>query len=229
MHSHVGLSRPVYARAMREAVRVLVVVAGVVVAVAVVGCKKHEAPATAGSASGSAAGSAAGSASGSASNGSGSGAIGSNHGSNAGSNANAPTTGDKLGSDVLDKETIGGVALGDEAGKITTALGKPTKKGKVTTDEGVGATVQSWDYGSSLLTVANVDGKWIAFSIQVAAPTDWKTSKGIHIGSTKAEVEAVYDGEERDDGFLVGTVYGGELFTMKDGKVTEIFLGAMAE
>jgi hypothetical protein len=31
------------------------------------------------------------------------------------------------------------------------------------------------------------------------------------------------------DTFLVGDVYGGELFTFKAGKVSEIFLGAMSE
>ncbi|WP_367870866.1 hypothetical protein [Luteolibacter sp. Populi] len=83
------------------------------------------------------------------------------------------------------------------------------------------------------------------------------TARGIKIGSTRAEVEKAYgdvqekipgDGpakpgdpkpdppaEEKDKekgeekSFVAGSIYGGVIFSFKDDKVSEIFLGAAAE
>jgi len=71
-------------------------------------------------------------------------------------------------------------------------------------------------------------------SIGIKAPSTFATSRGIVIGSSKADVEKSYQHSTEGSGddpssYLVGSPYGGELFTFKHGKVTEIFLGQMAE
>ena len=71
-------------------------------------------------------------------------------------------------------------------------------------------------------------------SIGIKAPSTLVTSRGILIGSSKADVKKNYQHSTEGSGndpnaYLVGSPYGGELFTFKHGKVSEIFLGQMAE
>ena len=66
----------------------------------------------------------------------------------------------------------------------------------------------------------------------LAAPSPFKTPDGVGIGSTRAEIVAVYGrylGHTNDvNEVLVGSVYFGMLFTLEDERVSGIFLGAMA-
>ena len=61
------------------------------------------------------------------------------------------------------------------------------------------------------------------------------TARGIKIGSTEAAVKKAY-AKERDkeqtkagESFTAGSIYDGVIFTFKDGKVSQIFIGAAAE
>ena len=81
-------------------------------------------------------------------------------------------------------------------------------------------------------------GKKAVESITIKAPSKMKTGKGIGIGSPEADAIKAYEGfkSEPDEGLLngtdahlVGSIFGGMIIYFKDGKVSEIFLGAAAE
>jgi hypothetical protein len=134
----------------------------------------------------------------------------------------------------VDKETIGGFALGAKSDEVVKTLGQPKSKSKEETMGATGETVATWNFNGLAITMSKQDHGYVVNAIGVKAPSTAPTSRGIHIGSTRAEVEAVYqvgkDQSSKDPAsFLVGSPFGGELFTFKKGVVTEIFLGAMAE
>jgi hypothetical protein len=133
-----------------------------------------------------------------------------------------------------DRETIGGFALGASSDEVVKALGAPRSKSKEETMAATGETISTWNFNGLAITMAKQDQSYVVNAIGLKAPSPAATSRGIHIGSTRADVEASYvhgKGETGADAerFLVGSPFGGELFTFKAGVVTEIFLGAMAE
>ena len=70
-------------------------------------------------------------------------------------------------------------------------------------------------------------------SIEVFTPSTLSTSRGVKIGTPASELPAFYlrnvdEGRDDPNEYLVGSVYGGMLFTLKDDTVVSIFLGAMA-
>ena len=68
-------------------------------------------------------------------------------------------------------------------------------------------------------------------------PCSWKTPRGIGIGDTAEALSALYadavDPEWGRNGgnldILIGSVYGGILATVENGKIVSLFFGAMAE
>ena len=71
--------------------------------------------------------------------------------------------------------------------------------------------------------------------ISIKSPCDYKTQRGIQIGSSSAEVHRAYKNEinlhdsKSDSSIVAGTIYGGIIFGLKDTIVTSIFIGAAAE
>ena len=72
-------------------------------------------------------------------------------------------------------------------------------------------------------------------SLSAESPCKLATSRGIKIGSTEAEVTKAYrdvrNAEQSIAGqtFVAGSIYGGAIFTIKAGKIVQIFIGAAAE
>lgn len=72
-------------------------------------------------------------------------------------------------------------------------------------------------------------------SILCSARCTLKTTRGIGIGSTLAEVQKAYAAEFNKEesklpgSFVAGTIYGGLMLDFKGGKVSKMFLGAAAE
>jgi hypothetical protein len=69
--------------------------------------------------------------------------------------------------------------------------------------------------------------------VSVSAPRTYATKRGIHVGSTRADVERLYPrspDDQHDDpsAYLVGSVYGGLLFTFKHDRVASISIGMFA-
>ncbi len=147
---------------------------------------------------------------------------------------------------VLDDEQIGGLGLGDSAKKAVTLLGVPVDVDEEYPNEVDGGFTRQWKHSNGITlniwtekSEKNPDAQTEKGSvgfITVNSPSQAKTRYGIGIGATRSQVLAAYgdciSAEEQNgdsESVLAGTVYGGVLFSMRDGKVESIDVGAMAE
>lgn len=140
---------------------------------------------------------------------------------------------------LLEGETLGKLALGDKAEQLTKVIGKPSGKGKDEHWEATGEWVQEWSFPAHGLKLNMASekkgGAKLLSSITATAPCKLATSRGITLGSTEAAVRKAYadvqDKEQSVPGetFVAGSIYGGAIFSLKDGKVVRIFIGAAAE
>lgn len=141
--------------------------------------------------------------------------------------------------DLLKTESLGAFKDGTPAAAVTKALGDPAKKSADQKEEATGDWVQTWSYPAQglKLTMASAKkgGVKTISTITAGGACKLATARGIKIGSSLAEVSKAYgDVESKEDSqkgksFVAGSIYGGVIFTLKDGKVSEIFLGAAAE
>jgi len=152
------------------------------------------------------------------------------------------------GASIMQDGKIGGLSLGAPEDKVWALAGKrslgPVSQGKDEIWEAFGQAVQTWEFRDSGIQFDmisdEVGGPKSIFSITMKAPCTFETAKGIGIGAAKESVIAAYadylPDPEGHDGFfdgqdvhLVGSIYGGLLFTFENGQVSEIFFGALAE
>lgn len=139
----------------------------------------------------------------------------------------------------LSEESFGKLVLGGKAKDLLTLLGKPEVIGTETRWEAIGQWVQEWRFPTRGLTINMAsdqkNGQKHILNITATAAGKLTTARGIGIGSTEAEVRKAYqdvqDKSASEPGalFVAGSVYDGILFTIKEGKVARIFLGAAAE
>lgn len=141
---------------------------------------------------------------------------------------------DVIGTDLLKNEQFGTIKIGHTAAQVKEALGAPDKKGEQAEWEADGEMHQTWIYKG--IEIDMIGKEQTVNSINITAPSTLKTSKNIGIGSSKAEVETAYAGaidktatEEGSEDLIAGTVYGGIIFKIENGKVSGIFAGAAAE
>jgi len=140
---------------------------------------------------------------------------------------------------MFESDSLGTLKLRQGAEAVIKALGKPSAKGKDVEWEAIGEWVQEWRYPKQGLTLAMTSekkgGAKTILSITAESPCQLLTSRGIQIGSTEAKVAKAYrDVQNKEEGepgklFVAGSVYGGTMFHLKDGKVVQIFIGAAAE
>jgi len=143
-------------------------------------------------------------------------------------------------SSVLNEHEIIGGWLKESTNQqaVLDKLGLPTRKGK---DEYWGATgtyVQNWEYtalGITLEMESESQGSIKkVLSIIVMQPCKFTTSQGVGIGVNGKTVREKYNKlidatNSNAESIVVGSVYGGTVFTLKNGIVSEIFIGAVAE
>jgi len=140
----------------------------------------------------------------------------------------------------VDLESFGAIKLGQLYSEANKVLGPPDSKSKAIEWAADGLLHEDWTWKSKGLLMnmssdkTNVEGTLAIFSIKAEAPCDYKTKAGLGIGSSYAEVEAAYkkdiDPEATDKTqIMVGSVYGGIIFSFKNDKANKIFLGAEAE
>jgi hypothetical protein len=140
----------------------------------------------------------------------------------------------------VDIENFGAIKLGQHYSVTLDAIGQPDSKSKPIEWGADGLFHEDWTWKENGLVLnmsfdkTNIDSTLSIFSITAQAPCDFKTKAGLGIGSSYAEVEAAYkkdiDPEATDKTQItVGSVYGGIIFSFKDDKVNNIFLGAAAE
>lgn len=158
---------------------------------------------------------------------------------------------------VLAAESIGKFRHDQKAADLIKIYGEPKAKSKAEMWEAIGVWVEEWKYPDLGVVVKmsfekKEDPKVV---LMVIAGKDCKlaTARGIKVGSTRAEVQKAYGdvqekvpgdgpakpgdpkpepaekGEKEEDSFVAGTIYGGVIFSFKEGKVSEILLGAAAE
>jgi hypothetical protein len=152
--------------------------------------------------------------------------------------AKAPATTPSAPAGNDEAERLGPLGAGLDGAAVTKILGEPEQKGEVQEQAADGMWVTQWDWPakgvSLLLDSATRDGSFSIASMTIHAPCAFKTSKNVGVGSTRAEVEEAYGAavnqeESRADSIVVGSAYGGVIFTLADGKVSEIFIGSAAE
>jgi len=138
---------------------------------------------------------------------------------------------------LLDWETVGPLKLGMSGEKVTKLLGAPKKKSAAVEEGATGQFVSDWEWPQGIVLGMASDtqrtGPFVVRSIEVFAPSTFGTSRGVVIGTPLAALPRFYmrnidEGRDDPNEYLVGSVYGGMLFTLKDDKVVSIFLGAMA-
>jgi len=146
----------------------------------------------------------------------------------------AESGGEESETKILDVEAIGPLRFGATDAEIQKALGPPADQSPPEEEGATGGYYSAWSWpGVTLgMTADKPGGPWKARSIEVAAPSKLATRAGIHIGSTRAEVEARYRPGQMDrkepESFLAGSPYGGLYFTFKDGLVTSMAIGVFA-
>lgn len=139
----------------------------------------------------------------------------------------------------MENERIGGLRLNQPEKELSGIIPCKLGKGKEILEGATGEYVQTWKYPECGIELKMGSGRKggakVVESITVKSPSDLATSGGIRIGSTEEEVIKAYgryrDKETSTKGreFVAGSIYGGMIFHFKNGKVTDIFLGAAAE
>jgi hypothetical protein len=142
------------------------------------------------------------------------------------------------GDDLSVKEKVGELRLSTSAATVKKLLGPPSRKSKVVPQDADGAFIQHWEYAAQGISIEMAaisrKGAQKVASIDVRAPCTLKTARGIAVGSPVAELTRAY-GAERNaeestaERFVAGSIYGGVLFGLKDGRVETTFVGAAAE
>jgi hypothetical protein len=72
-------------------------------------------------------------------------------------------------------------------------------------------------------------------SLRAVSPCTMATARGIKIGSSEDDVKNAYAKEKANESsadgksFTAGSIYGGVMFEIAEGKVSQIFIGAGAE
>lgn len=139
----------------------------------------------------------------------------------------------------LDSESLGQFYLGQSGQELKNKIHCHLKVQDEQLWGADGLYHQTWDCyegGISFDMVSNKQGgaKTVA-SIMLSAPSQLKTKRGIHIGSSEQDVERLYAKEKdpetsrTNESFVAGSIYGGLVFQFKHGTVESIFLGSSAE
>ena len=144
----------------------------------------------------------------------------------------------EAGFKLMKTERLGKLRFEMKAKEVVGIYGKATTQGAVENWEGVGLYVQQWNYpalGLELqMSAEKKNGEAKVYMIKATQACTLTTTRGIHMGSTEQEVVKAYGdvkGDESETGktFVAGSTVGGVIFTFKDGKVAEIFIGAASE
>jgi hypothetical protein len=141
--------------------------------------------------------------------------------------------------ELIDNESLGKLKINMRAGDVVSILGHPESKGRKNVWGSDGLYHQDWSYARQGILLgmtsekSDQDGE--IFSIEITSPARLKTKRGIGIGDTYEQVRKIYQQyEDRENSipsktFVAGSIYGGLIFTFKNNRVTQIYLGSVAE
>jgi hypothetical protein len=132
-------------------------------------------------------------------------------------------------------ESLGPLRTGLDERAVVAALGAPRDREPPIREEASGEWITAWHWPSATVVMFahDANGPWSARSLTVTAPSTLATKRGIHVGSTRAEVARAYPRSADDDGhdpnsYLAGSMYDGVLFTFRGDAVTSIAVGPFA-
>jgi hypothetical protein len=137
-------------------------------------------------------------------------------------------------------EVLGGwLRIGTADEQIINKLGEP-QKGATKYWGALGAYVQEWKYPAKGISMemeseTETGPKTISRGgITIISPCELRTSQLISIGSPRANVMSRYSSlidtiNTEADKIIIGSIYGGTIFTFTDDRVSQIFIGAAAE
>jgi hypothetical protein len=136
-----------------------------------------------------------------------------------------------------DEYAIDGLPLGLSGDELQSKIGSaPTSKSDLTLEGASGEYVTSWKFEGveAKLSATAQDLPVTLRALTITAPSALKTKEGLGIGASEAEVKSTYGPkvnteESSPDKIVVGSVFGGMIFTIDNGTVSEIFVGAAAE
>jgi hypothetical protein len=143
----------------------------------------------------------------------------------------------KIGSEIMQKENIGGLKYGLSLTKMIEILGEPDAKTESELWGSDNEYHQTYKYskkGIKLDIIGDKEAEKKINMITIFEPCDYKTLRNIGIGSNYEEVDNAYmdqiDPKSSDPkSIVVGSIYGGLIFHIKDKKVESMFIGAAAE
>jgi hypothetical protein len=136
-----------------------------------------------------------------------------------------------------DEYAIDGLPLGLSGDELQSKIGSaPTSKSDLTLEGASGEYVTSWEFEGveAKLSATAQDLPVTLRALTITSPSALKTKEGIGIGASEAEVNSTYGSkvnteESSPDKIVIGSVFGGMIFTIDNGTVSEIFVGAAAE
>lgn len=141
--------------------------------------------------------------------------------------------------ELMNNESLGKLKIDMRARDVVSILGHPESKGEKKVWGSDGLYHQQWFYprwGTVLDMVSEKGDEFFeVFSIKITSPARLKTKRGIGIGDTYEKVRKVYQQYEDTENsipsktFVAGSIYGGLIFTFKEKRVTQIYLGSIAE
>jgi hypothetical protein len=140
---------------------------------------------------------------------------------------------------LLRQERLGDLAIGSPAAAVERAIPCPLTRRPPVLWGADGRLHRTWEAPACGLRVDLVGdakaGAPTVASISLVAPSGLRTRRGIGIGSPLAEVQRAYAKEwnhqesQQFGGFVAGSVYGGLVIGLRNGRVSSIVLGAVAE
>jgi len=135
---------------------------------------------------------------------------------------------------ILASEAIGPLHYGADDVEIRKHLGEPKKKDKAVLEAATSEYWSKWTWVgvTADMMAEQTAGPWQVRRIEVKAPSKLATKAGIHVGSSRKDVEARYAGQldrKEPGAWIVGSSYGGLLFTFQGDAVASISIGAFAE
>jgi hypothetical protein len=140
---------------------------------------------------------------------------------------------------LLREERIGPLYIGLGEKEAVAAIPCPVSRGKetflaATDDWGQKLSFPACGIELDVVSTAKGGAKSVT-AIVASQPSQLATSRGIRVGSSEDEVMAAYQpfldrsATRRGKTIVAGSIYGGLIISIAQGKVSEIFLGAVAE
>jgi hypothetical protein len=135
------------------------------------------------------------------------------------------------GDGVYAHEAIGPLHTRMTAKQLVDVLGAAATKPAPVQEAATGQWVTQWQWADSaaVLVSDHADGPWTARGVSTSRAS-WSTNKGIHVGSTRDALRKAYTRTDtsKDSTYLVGSPYGGMLFTLDHDTVASIAIDVFA-